>query len=203
MSKCSFWKKVILVLVVLILSSMELSAGSRDHNGGFFLRLSTGAGYAQSEYGDPSSIKLYGAVGDVNIAVGMAVLPNMALHATMFGWASSDLAAEIGGSSIDFPGDVTLGSFGIGFTYYLMPVNIYLSGSVGFSTLQLDILGAFSGETDPGPAFDVTLGKEWWVGGAWGLGVAGGFGYHSVPDKEVDENWSGYSLGIRFSATLN
>ncbi|MEJ2568589.1 MAG: hypothetical protein P8Z50_06935, partial [candidate division WOR-3 bacterium] len=124
MSKCSFWKKVILVLVVLILSSMELSAGSRDHNGGFFLRLSTGAGYAQSEYGDPSSIKLYGAVGDVNIAVGMAVLPNMALHATMFGWASSDLAAEIGGSSIDFPGDVTLGSFGIGFTYYLMPVNI-------------------------------------------------------------------------------
>ena len=203
MEQCSFSKRFVLVLIVFLVSTIQLFAGPRDHDGGFFLRLSTGAGYAQSEYGDPSSVKLYGAVGDVNIAVGMIAVPNLALHATMFGWASSDMSAEIGETSIDFPGDVTLGSFGVGFTYYLMPVNMYFSGSVGFSALRLDVLGAFSGKTDAGPAFDATLGKEWWVGGSWGLGVSGGFGYHSVPDKDVDESWSGYSLGIRFTATLN
>jgi hypothetical protein len=203
MRKYSFWKKVVLGSLILIVLSIEVFAGSRDHDGGFFLRLSTGAGYAQSEFGDPSTIKLYGASGDMNIAAGMGVLPNLALHATLFGWALSDPAAEVGGSSGDFPGDATVGSLGIGFTYYLMPVNVYLSGSVGFAALQVEVLGAFTGETDIGPAFDVTLGKEWWVGGSWGLGVAGTFGCHSVPDKDVNENWSGYSLGVRFTATLN
>jgi hypothetical protein len=203
MEKSFFARAAIFVCLILVLLSTDLFAGSRDHDGGFFLRLSAGTGYAQSEYADPATFKLYGVSGDMNIAVGMGVLPNLALHATLFGWSLSEPTAEVGGSSGDFPGDATLGSFGIGFTYYLMPVNMYLSGSVGFSALQVEILGAITGETDLGPAFDVTLGKEWWVGGNWGLGVAGGFGYHSVPDKDVDENWSGYSLGIRFTATLN
>jgi hypothetical protein len=203
MRKLFFSKTVACISLILIATSMKVIAGPRDHNGGFFLRLSTGIGYAQSEFGDPASIKLYGASGDANIAVGMVVLPNLALHATLFGWALSEPTVEIGGSSGDFPGDATVGSFGIGLTYYLMPVNIYLSGSAGISKLQVEVLGAITGETDDGPAFDVTLGKEWWIGGNWGLGVAGGFGYHSVPDKDVDENWSGYSLGVRFTATLN
>jgi hypothetical protein len=201
--KSYFIKVFVCGCLILILSATDLFAGSRDHDGGFFLRLSTGLGYAQSEYADPSTIKLYGASGDMNFAVGMGVLPNLALHATMFGWVLSEPVAEVGGSSGEFPGEATVGSLGVGFTYYFMPINMYLSGSVGFTALQVEVLGAFEGETDLGPAFDVTLGKEWWVGGSWGLGVAGGFGYHSAPEKEVDENWSGYSLGVRFTATLN
>ena len=202
MKKSLLAKSVVWICLILVLSVTEVFAGSRDHTGGFFLRLSTGIGYVQSEFGDPASSKLYGPGSDMNMAVGMGVLPNLSLHATMFGWMLSEPTVEIGGSSGGFPGDVMLYSLGVGFTYYLMPVNIYLSGSVGVAAMTVDVIG-ITAETDPGPAFDVTLGKEWWVGGNWGLGVAGGFGYHSVPDKNVDENWSGYSLGVRFTATLN
>jgi len=48
-----------------------------------------------------------------------------------------------------------------------------------------------------------SAGKEWWVGKNWGLGVARGFGCHSLPEKNMDENWTGASFGVRFSATLN
>jgi hypothetical protein len=203
MEKHCFTKKIVLVFLLMIVLSVNVFAGSRDHDGGFFLRLSTGVGGAQAEYSDPSAMKLYGVSSDMNIAIGMMVLPNMALHATLYGWMLSEPTAEIGETSGEFPGDAALGSLGIGLTYYLMPANLYLSGSVGFSVMSVELLGTFNGETDAGPAFDVTLGKEWWVGGSWGLGVAGGFGYFSVPDKDVDENWSGFSLGVRFSATLN
>jgi hypothetical protein len=86
-------------------------------------------------------------------------------------------------------------------TYYFMPVNLYLSGSAGFGSLEFD--GNISGETDMGLALDLTVGKEWWVGDNWGLGVAGGFGYHSLPEEGLDENWSGTSFVVRFTATLN
>jgi hypothetical protein len=60
------------------------------------------------------------------------------------------------------------------------------------------------GGTDLGFALDLTLGKEWWVGGSWGLGVAGAFGFHSVPQSEdSDLRWEGFDLALRFSATLN
>ena len=47
------------------------------------------------------------------------------------------------------------------------------------------------------------LTSSWWVVGSWGLGLSGSFGFHSLPDGDVDENWSGTSYALRFSATMN
>jgi hypothetical protein len=198
-----FLSKVLLCIsLILIFTSMEVIAGPRDHNGGFFLRLSAGGGYAQSEYyGGPAALKISGVGGDMNFAIGMGVLPNLSVHATIFGWFLPEPTGEMGRISADLLGDVMVSSFGAGVTYYIMPANVYLSASVGAAMLSVDV--GFPAETDIGPAFDVTLGKEWWVGGSWGLGVAAGFGYHSVPDQGIDENWSGYNLVVRFTATLN
>jgi hypothetical protein len=56
---------------------------------------------------------------------------------------------------------------------------------------------------DIGFASDVTIGKEWWVSDSWGMGVAGGLGFHSVPFTTTEVNWSGVSVGVRFTATMN
>lgn len=81
--------------------------------------------------------------------------------------------------------------------------NLALHGTLfGWSVSDPDV-SIDENETDPGFAFDATVGKEWWVGGSWGLGLAGSFGYHSIPDDVVDSNWKGPSFGLRFSATLN
>ena len=93
-------------------------------------------------------------------------------------------------------------AFGAGLTYYFMPVNIYISGSAGAGKLSLDSPSGDS-ESDQGLVGELTVGKEWWVGGGWGLGLSGSFGFHSIPDGDIDENWSGTSVALRFSATMN
>ncbi len=204
MKKHLLGKKVIWVsLIILAMSVTEVFAGPRDHAGGFFLRLSAGYGYAQTELGDPAIMKYYGVPGDINFAIGAVVSDNFALHGSLFGWSIMNPTLEIGGGSGEIDGYLMLSGLGVGLTYYIMPANIYISPSVGLGNLTLDAGGSTS-NTEMGLMIDLTLGKEWWVGGSWGLGVAGAVGYHSVQDsEEIEENWNGYSIGVRFSATLN
>ncbi len=208
MKKYSFGKKIVLVSLVLVVLSINAFAGPRDHDGGFFLRLSIGIGGAETKFSSPYfPSKFSGASSDANIAIGACVFNNFALHATMFGVVMLEPTYELGDISNDFNGNVSLLSVGLGVTYYLMPANIYLSGSAGIGSLELEFVGvevdSWVIESDPGPVFDLTLGKEWWVGGSWGLGVSGSFGYHSIKETNTEENWSGTSLAVRFSATRN
>ena len=190
-------------VVVLILIGGTALAGDRDHDGGFFLRLSAGAGTARTEFDDGMSrLEMSGTAGDINFAIGGIISRNLAIHATLLGWSLTDPDAEVNGMSGTVDGDVTLSGIGGGATYYFMPVNMYLSGSVGAATITVDT-DDFDGETDTGFIYDLSVGKEWFVSNSWGLGVALGFIYHSIPEKDMDENWSGPAYSVRFSATLN
>lgn len=194
---------VVMAVVGVLATSDVARAGDRDHESGFFMRLSAGGGGAKTEFDmDHQNVELSGTSGDINFAFGGIVAPNLALHGTLFGWAISEPDLEVVGVSFEVPADLTLSAIGAGMTYYFMPVNIYVSGSVGVGIMQIEGNGG-EGETDHGIVIDLTVGKEWWVGRNWGLGVAGGFGYHSLPEKNMDENWTGTSFGVRFSATLN
>jgi len=200
----SFAVLVVVALCVTLLSRAALAGEPRTHDG-FFLRLSAGAGSANSEIEVlDTDIEFSGSTGDANIAIGAVVAPNLAIHGTLFGWAASNPDVEVEGlGSAEVDGDLTMSAFGGGLTYYFMPVNIYISGSLGAGTLEIDGDDDFEGESDTGIVGEITLGKEWWLGGSWGLGVAGVFGFHSIPDGEIDENWSGNNWAIRLSATLN
>ncbi|MGQ0721749.1 MAG: hypothetical protein ACT4PE_09285 [Candidatus Eiseniibacteriota bacterium] len=176
--------------------------GPRDHAGGFFLRLSAGGGTAKTSIEEAGSeLEVSGTSADLNLAIGAVVAPNLAVHGTIFGWVLSDPDVELDGMSGTADGDVDMSAFGAGLTYYFMPVNLYLSGSVGAGSLSAS--GDIDGETDTGIAVDLTAGKEWWVGNGWGLGAAAAFQYQSFPDGEVDANWSGPAFALRFSATMN
>lgn len=192
--------------IILVLACATTSwSGDRAHNNGFFLRLSAGAGAAGTELSHEGiDAEISGASGDVNFAIGGIVSPNLALHGTIYGWSMADPDLEIGSLSGEVDATITMSAIGVGLTYYVMPANIYFSGTVGGGRLVLDAPGSsFDGESDMGVAVDLTIGKEWWVGDSWGLGIAGTLGFHSVPDEFVDENWSGTNFGLRFSATLN
>ena len=198
---------VIGIILMLAWSGVALG-GDRSHDGGFFLRLSAGGGSASSELSFAGvSAEMSGTSGDINIAIGGIVSPNLAIHGTLFGWSiqDPDVKASAGGmygeGALD--GSLTLGAFGGGVTYYIMPANVYLSASVGVGRLRIEAEEGVDGDTDLGPVVDLTVGKEWWVGSSWGLGVAGSVGYHSVPEKGISENWSGPSFAIRFTATKN
>jgi hypothetical protein len=183
----------------------------REHDRGVFLRLSAGVGGAKSkiddfefEEEDPGQLEMSGTCGDINFAIGGVVARNLAVHATLAGWSVTDPDLDLGPISVETD-DVNLGlsMFGAGVTYYIMPANIYLSGSLGAAVLTLDVDGDDS-ESDTGLAVDLTVGKEWWVGSRWGLGAALGVNLHSVPSKDIeDQDFSGSSFAVRFSATMN
>jgi len=196
-------------LLCLLLAGATF-AGPRPHtHDGFFLRLAPGFGGASSSYDDADGeVSLDGGAGIMDIAIGAMVSESLALHATLFGWSISDPDAEFDysdGTSLDgeVPGDFTLGAFGIGVTNYFGPSNVYLSASLGAGSLTLDVEGLGDFESDTGFAGEIACGKEWWVGNNWGLGVAGVFGFHSIPDADTDEKFSGGNFGVLFSATFN
>lgn len=175
----------------------------RDHGEGFLLRLSMGGGGAATEATDAGmTMRLSGPAADFNFAIGGIVSPNLALHGTLFGWSVTDPEIEISGVTASTDGDLSLAGFGGGLTYYVMPANIYLSGSLGLGRFELkhDNLSARS---SGGLIVDATIGKEWWVGDSWGLGVALGLSLHSISDEDIEDNWSGGSVAVRFTATMN
>jgi hypothetical protein len=198
MCRSLFVKSIVCVYFGMVFSAAEVFAGTRDHDGGFFLRLSGGVGGAQTTLED-NLRSFSGMSSSTNVAIGGGIFKNFALHATLFGFLIPEPEEEYFGFPVDNDRDIMLSAVGVGVTYYIMPVNIYLSPSIGIGTLS-DESG---GGTDVGVALDLTLGKEWWVGGNWGLGVAGAFGFHSVPQIDNDLRWEGFDLDLRFSATLN
>jgi hypothetical protein len=189
--------------LVLTVAPASRAGEARTHDG-FLLRLSAGGGWAKTSADTPlGDAEASGPAGDVNFAIGGAVAPNLILHGTLWGWAVHEPDVEIGSLS-GSPEDVTLdmSAWGVGITYYVMPANLYLSPSVGAAELTIEEDGV-SVSTDIGIALDFTLGKEWWVGDNWGLGVAGAVSLHKVPDGDLDEDWTGPSFAVRFSATMN
>ena len=93
--------------------------------------------------------------------------------------------------------------FGPHFTYYFMPSNVYLSITPALTIVSLTYDGV-SANTQAGFGSKFALGKEWWLGDHWGLGVAAQF----LMSFNVDEGtnpptWSTFGGGVSFSATYN
>ena len=193
------------VLVVSLWTGNALANGEAQTHDGFFLRMATGFGYAQTsaEFAGTKE-KFKGGSGAANLAIGGVVATNLALHGTFFGWFSQNPDVTIGPISGEYGGDVTSSGIGAGVTYYLMPSNVYLSATLGGSQLEFNPSGGGTTSTDWGFAFDFNLGKEWWVSNNWALGLSGDVGFHDIPDASVNgADWGGYNFAILFSATFN
>ena len=198
-----------LVLPALIPSASRAGGEPRTHDG-FFLRLGAGGGNARNtlEYqGD--KLEFSGTAANIDIAIGGVVAPNLALHGTLFGWGVTDPDLKLT-SSVDSltatgtaKGTATLSAVGVGLTYYYMPVNAYITGSVGTATFEFDPEHGQKSDTKDGVAFEIGAGKEWWVGTSWGLGAAVNYIYSSLPDKDINRNWNGNAVHVLFSATFN
>ena len=137
------WALSIVVVILATGCSVAWAGEPRTHDR-FFLRLSAGGGGATTSIEDATGkIEFSGGVGDANFAIGGVVAPNLAIHGTFWGWSMSDPDAEltisgVGTDSGTLNGTVSMSAVGGGLTYYFMPVNLYLSGSVGIGSLHLD-----------------------------------------------------------------
>lgn len=205
--------KFVFALVGLTcLAASAARAGEPQEHDKFFLRAAVGicAGNAKLE-SSGFEAKLDHPGMDVNVAAGYVVIPNLAVHGTLWGWGLNDpevkISGQFGGTSFSNHGIFEMIAFGGGATYYVMPLNAYVSSSIGMGSFtgsdQLD------GTSKYGFAVDVSAGKEWWVNADWGAGAALSYSHVSADDNNLGPpnvphgTLTGTSWALRFSATFN
>lgn len=197
----------LLVFAAGISLPLAAHAAPETHDG-FFLRLAGGYGYATfSEQGDGVEVVLKGAAAGVDLAIGGAVTQNLVAHGTIFGSGVREPTVEIDGSEVGMSNaSVTASVVGAGLTYYVMPLNLYLSGSLGLAQVSVEANG-MRFDTDNGWGVDLVAGKEWWVSENWGLGIAAQITHASVPDRNPVSgrtyDLTSNSFALLFSATFN
>jgi hypothetical protein len=185
-------------------SAQEVS-GRYEHDG-FFLRLSlVGMGYSHSTVssGD-TDVVLSGVSNFADFALGYAITENLILHANIYGPAIYDPTLEVGRDEMTLEDGVAyMMGYGGGITYYFMPANIYATLIAGTARIRIDPDEGPDLGTEYGFSLQAIVGKEWWVGDNWGLGIAGTFVYQRMEGTENGPIWTTFGGGLMFSVTFN
>lgn len=177
------------------------------HQAGLMLRLTTGVGLARTSSSGGSQL-FDGVALEGSFAIGGVAVPGFAIHATAFGWMISEPYYSFDDGNNEFRGYVDDGTLGLialgpGVTGWIVPINMYFSGSLGIASMSLREADGATFRLRRGLAMEALVGKEWMVSDLVGLGIAGAFTFHRMPDRLEDVVFSGYSAGIRFSFTWN
>jgi hypothetical protein len=197
--------KVVVALAALALGGTACAQGASHQHDGFFFRPELGVAYLKSSASQQGNdFAVYGGAADLSVAVGGAVAENLILAAHLYSTAASNPDVELNGVK-GSTSDTTNGLVGIGpqITYYFMPVNLYLSGTLALTRIVTKSNGV-EGKTDFGLGARFAVGKEWWVSDNWGLGIAAHLGLSSNKDQGAGAPTVGtWTSGISFSATYN
>ncbi|MBI5513645.1 MAG: hypothetical protein HY909_07740 [Deltaproteobacteria bacterium] len=187
------------------------------HHQGFYTRLALGAGYLSStettSFGD---VSVTGGGLALQVALGGYVAPGLALHGTLRGTVALDPAVRFGTTTaVVTNGSLQSSAVGVGVTYTFVPVDFYLSASLGVGVLRVEraLSGSFSSvrveaQTELGLALDFGLGKQWAVSDDWALGVSGMLFYQRNSERASSSSSATFpidSLGVAvlFSATYH
>ena len=190
---------------------------SAERHDGLMLRLAIGfgGGWARREVnldtfellGGDGTTKLSGGGVTLSADLGGAVVENLIIHGrlALFGLGDPKITRH----------DVRLGSDdknGVGsvlvapaITYYIMPINLYLTGAIGLAATSAMIVQEDDQDSHGAWGFGLNfdVGKEWWVNDDWGLGAAARFWYANGKNTidHIDTKYSLTAMGVLFTAT--
>jgi hypothetical protein len=197
------WTRLAL-LAACLLPASAYADDPRSHDGGFFFRAALGGGSSHTKFDDGfDDIKIKGPSGTADFALGYGIGQNLILHANVGAWAVVDPTVEFNGDEFETEDvDVAMTHIGGGLTYYFGDSNVFVTGFAGIGRLDAEVEGEEAG-TDNGFAAGGGIGKEWWLGDSFALGVMGSYSYHSVPEQDLDDKWKGSSFAISLTGTFN
>jgi hypothetical protein len=193
---------------------LEPPTGIHEHDG-LYVRLATGPSVLHASWKDRTDdLSLTGIGLALAMALGVSVTPNLVIYGEVTGNVVRDPIRNRNGVSTTITGhDFSLAGIGPGAAYYLLPANLYFSGTLTLSYLTRGYYGLSPGSegsggngailtnTDLGGTFMV--GKEWWVSANWGLGVAGIVHVASMKLPNTASRATAEALSLVLSATYN
>lgn len=185
--------------------------GFHQHDG-FYLSMSVGPlfGTISDDLG-AYTIDMSGTGAQFDFKIGGAIKENLILHATLISNTLPGPTMKVtNNSSLKASDNLTVGEamFGVGLTYYMMPSNIFLSGTGGlgnFSIIDSDD-SKNNVSTQHGFSMQLKIGKEWWISKNWGFGVGLTYGKTNLtnrPSEGIVEKMDSNRFGILFNTTFN
>jgi len=212
MKRTTFLGLFILIFSICNAQSREKTQdyGFHQHKG-FYLSMSAGPDFASisDKVAGNYDYVFSGTGAQFDLKIGGAISENFILHATIISNSLTGPKIKSGGVSQNTSNNLTMGEamFGAGITYYVMPSNILLSGSLGlgnFTVLDNDQKKSVS--SDRGFSMQIKAGKEWWISKRWGLGVALTYGKTSLtnsPGGGMKELMDSNNIGILLNVSLH
>ena len=184
--------------------------GFHQHHG-FYLSMSLGPDFASisDKVAGNYDYVFSGTGAQFDLKIGGSISENLILHATIISNSMTGPKIKSDGISQNTSNNVTIGEamFGAGITYYVMPSNILLSGSMGLGNFTvLDNGQKNSVSSDKGFSMQLKAGKEWWISKRWGLGVALTYGSTNLknsPGNGITELMKSNNIGILLNASLH
>jgi hypothetical protein len=164
------------------------------------MRLTVGPSYSTLKRPD---YRWHGFGIGMGLAMGASVVQNFALHVDFQTTLLPHPTQYAYGQETSSHTDIVYESMGVGATVYSMPANLYFSGSVGVGVLVFEADNGQSKDTSAGLTLSGLLGKEWWTGADWGVGVAAQVLYMHVNDYVDDHYIDAFAFNLLLSATCN
>jgi hypothetical protein len=207
-----------LVTMAVAAQAQTALSGDRRHDG-FFLSISPGIAVGNTEAdlggnaGTWDNITFRGPGGILDFKIGGAVAENVILSADLIGRNVRGPDLETVGGTEQLDDDIVLSdaTLGLGLTYYVMPANVFFSGTLGFGSFRLQNID--NEDEDPvdtkaGFSWHAKVGKEWWVSRNWGLGVALGYGFLGAEhdegeDADFNGDYASHKVYLLFNTTFN
>ncbi len=201
---------IAIALAGVALASPSIVGAEPIGHHGFMARLGLGIGYLNaSESTVVGDVSVSGPAITDHVALGGYIVPGFALHGTFWQNVAFNPSVSAGSLSVT-TSDASLSqaAVGIGATYFITPADSYLSASLGVGTLSASYSRGgttTTSQTQAGFALNVIVGKQWNVGGDWGLGVSGQFSFQSNSDHTGSTSYDITTLGfgLLFSATYH
>ena len=162
---------------------------------GFFFRADIGVGYvhSSSSWSDGPQPPVSAVSIPIGLAVGGAVAEDWILAGEIWGLA--------GPQNVQPPGKgFLMYGYSLAVVHYFMPANVYVSIAPGVTRLMF-VSGDVTVNGDWGPGGKLAIGKEWWVGDHWGLGIAAELLVSF--NKQAGDPRTTIAPGLTFSATFN
>ncbi len=198
---------IVLLIGMSTVFSQETNAGFHEHDG-FYLSMATGVGtgtFSETHFpaGSSHKLEMQGGVLHSDIKVGGAVWRNKLILSgdlidTRMRFPDTKLDGTYSGNFRDYFGHALLG---LGVTYYFMPVNFFLSGTIGVGGFKF-MTSDSTYDSKRSLGLQLKVGKEWWVSKDWGLGVSLFLLTQEVKQSN-NQNLKGGFLGLMFNTTFN
>lgn len=207
------------ILFAILAFSAIVFAEPYVHDG-FYMNFKTGLGYMdlQSDKTDYSYVDLKSPLSQsLAFKLGGAVNPHLAIVGTM---SLSVATGEVKTRNVYYSdkSDAMLLSLILGPGIVFYPVqggvmdNFFIGATFGLGICGIDLDGAYlswdgedgrtSSNTATGFGVSLEIGKEWWVGNNWSLGVDLVYTYVSGDDVDYDGlEWKSNAIQLRFTIT--